>query len=238
MSLGHGKDTKIYAEGYNLTGYFRSGSLSSSADVAETSTFGDADKEYIAGLKDETVSLEGVYDPATGAVDEQLSTALAKDPSLWLIFPQLDTLGNVGFGVSAVETAYEVNADLGDAVMVSAELQSKVGVERLKAHHALAAETATGNAASIDNTASSASGGFGYVMCSAASGTTPTLTVKIQHSTDNSVWADLITFAQITAANAKERLTVAGTVNRYTRATHTIGGTTPSFTYVAAFGRE
>jgi len=51
------------------------------------------------------------------------------------------------------------------------------------------------------------------------------------------VWVDLITFSAATAATSQRR-TVAGTVNRYVREQHTISGSTPSFTYAAAFARR
>jgi hypothetical protein len=63
------------------------------------------------------------------------------------------------------------------------------------------------------------------------------LDVKIQHSTDNVTFADLITFTQATDVTS-QRISVTGTVNRYTRETRTIGGSsTPTFTYAVAFAR-
>jgi len=72
---------------------------------------------------------------------------------------------------------------------------------------------------------------------SAASGTTPTLDVKIQHSPDGSIWHDLGTaFTQKTAVS-KEAKVFTG-IHGYIRASWTIGGTTPSFTFsVLATGR-
>jgi hypothetical protein len=54
-------------------------------------------------------------------------------------------------------------------------------------------------------------------------GTTPTITWKVQHSVDNSVWIDLMTFTLANDATS-ERETVSGTVNRYLRAIRTVGG--------------
>jgi hypothetical protein len=48
---------------------------------------------------------------------------------------------------------------------------------------------------------------------------------KIQHSADNSAWTDLITFTNVTNAPVAERLTVTGTINRYTRHVGTVTGT-------------
>lgn len=71
----------------------------------------------------------------------------------------------------------------------------------------------------------------------AASGTTPTLDVKLQHSPDGAQWTDLGTsFAQKTAVGAEAKVFTG--VHGYIRTVSTIGGTTPSFTYsVYATGR-
>lgn len=72
------------------------------------------------------------------------------------------------------------------------------------------------------------------VVVTAASGTTPTLDIAIQTSKDGSgtglgAWRTIASFAQLTAAGS-ERKSFAG-LDRFVRATSTIGGTTPSFTY-------
>ena len=59
--------------------------------------------------------------------------------------------------------------------------------------------------------------------------------VKLQHSVDNSVWVDLITFTAA-AAPTSETFEVAGTVNRYLRDQRTINASS-SLTYVSGFAR-
>lgn len=63
----------------------------------------------------------------------------------------------------------------------------------------------------------------------AASGTTPTLNVTMQTSSDNATWRSLGTFAQKTAAGS-ERLSFNG-LDKFVRASWVIAGTTPSFTF-------
>jgi hypothetical protein len=57
-------------------------------------------------------------------------------------------------------------------------------------------------------------GGVGYQFVSALSGFTGFIG-KIRSSPDDTTYADLITFTNVTAAPAAERLTVAGTIDRY-----------------------
>ena len=110
-------------------------------------------------------------------------------------------------------------------------------VEEGKVIEALTAQTANGNSSSLDNSASSASGGSGYLQVTAKSGTSPTMAVKVQHSADDSSFADLITFTTASDLTA-ERKTVSGTVNRYLRVNRVVGGSSsPSVTYMVAFSR-
>lgn len=67
------------------------------------------------------------------------------------------------------------------------------------------------------------------LVVSAASGTTPSLTVTIETSKDGSTWRSLGTFTAATAVTS-ERKSFVG-LDRYVRANATISGTTPSFTY-------
>ena len=126
---------------------------------------------------------------------------------------------------------------MSETVSLTVETTPNDGVDHGRVVHAHTAETATGNSTSVDNGASSTNGGVASLHVTAVTGTTPSLTVKVQHSSDNSTFVDLITFTAANAAGSQRR-TVSGTVNRYVRETHTLSGTSPNFTYAAAFARR
>jgi hypothetical protein len=93
---------------------------------------------------------------------------------------------------------------------------------------ASAARTATGTGSAVEM------GDSGILRLTlditAASGTTPTLDVAIQTSQDGSTgWTTVASFAQQTGV-ATVRKVFAG-FDRYARASWTIAGTTPSFTF-------
>lgn len=108
-----------------------------------------------------------------------------------------------------------------------------------------AARTTTTNGSAV-NLASEVTNQFNYlasagpggpalmaiVTCGAASGTTPTLDLKVQYSADGSTgWTDITgaTFTQLTAAGREAIRFVSP--QRYIRIVATIAGTTPSFTF-------
>lgn len=96
--------------------------------------------------------------------------------------------------------------------------------------HALGAETATGTSTGVEV----AKGTVRLALViTAVSGTSPTLDITIETSSDNGVtdaWRSMGTFAQQTATTTGVWKTLSG-ADRYVRSRRTIGGTTPSFTY-------
>ena len=110
-------------------------------------------------------------------------------------------------------------------------------IEDGKILEALGARTTSGNSASLDNSASSANGASGYLQITAVSGTSPTLALTLQHSTDDTTFTTLASFTMAGSIGA-ERITATGTVNRYVRVNAAVGGSgSPSFTYTVAFAR-
>ncbi len=94
-----------------------------------------------------------------------------------------------------------------------------------------------GNLSSVDNSASSANGGAAtlHIPANTVNGNT---TIKVQHSANNSTWADLITFTNVAASTATSEIkAVSGTVNRYLRATASTAGSSGSITFMIAFAR-
>ena len=67
------------------------------------------------------------------------------------------------------------------------------------------------------------------VICTAKSGTTPTMDLTIEGSYDNSTWYPLVKFAQYNAVGTYRRK-IPPNDYLYIRANYDVGGTTPSFT--------
>lgn len=95
--------------------------------------------------------------------------------------------------------------------------------------HASAARTATGNGSAVHVTGDKA---VMFLDCSAASGTSPTLDVKLQGKDPISGnWFDTgDSFAQLTTTGS-ERVEIAALPDADIRCVYTIGGTSPSFTF-------
>lgn len=101
----------------------------------------------------------------------------------------------------------------------------------------LGAKIANWTGTTVDSLALSANGGAAYLEVTAYSGFTGVI-VKVQHSDDDAIWADLATFTNVTAAPNAQRVVVASgvTVNRYLRSVGTVTGS-GSLTLMSGFAR-
>lgn len=240
MTFRHGKDSRLLLAEVPFSGFIRSWEHSSEIELADTTVLGDGGHRWIPGLENGTLTLDGLVDndADAGGQDATLDGALGAAAGSYITAaPEGLALGRRIITIEARESKYAIASPVADAVSFNSEWKAEGRVDVGVALHDLTAQTTTSDGSNVDNTTSTANGGIGVLHVTAATGTTPTLDVKIQHSVDNSVWVDLITFTQATAATS-ERLTVAGTVNRHLRAIWTIAGTTPSFTFAAAFARR
>lgn len=238
MAFVFGAASRVYINGFDASSFFQKAALKGTADTPETTCFGAAAKTYIGGLPDATLALDGFFDGTALAADATLKSILGVDASEFVLLPGGDAFGNRGYGFSGDEKTYEIASDIGDAVKVSCEAQSSSGMESLLVAQPLTALTVTTTTTSIDNAAGTSAGLSAFLVVTAVSGTTPQVAAKIQHSTDNSTFTDLVAFSNVTTANQSQRVSVAGTVNRYVRALLTISGTTPSLTCWVGFSRK
>ena len=238
MAFIHGKDTVVLLGKDNVTTYFSEHTASVEVDMHDTTVYGKSAKTYLPGLIDGTVSLSGLWDGAASAIDSILAALVGAAASVFTAGPAGTTIGNRAELASLLETSYEIDDSVSEVVGISVEGQADDRVETGIFLHNLTAETATGNAASQDNGGASSNGGVAHLHLTAVTGTSPTNTVLVEHSTNGSSWSTLVTFTALAGTTISERKTVTGTVNRYLRASWTIAGTTPSYTFAVAFARR
>ena len=241
MAFIHGKGTIVLCNEFDLSSYFKEAGISRSAETADTTTFGKSAKTYITGLTDGTLSLSGLFEGSANAIDQELTDILGSNNGMVITVAPTGTIaiGDRCISLTGELTSYEISAPVGDVVSASSQFQSDEGIGAAISLHALTAETATVSSSSVDNSASTANGGFGTLHVTANTNNNNGV-FKVQHSSDNSTWADLVTFSTVaTTVKTAERITVASgtTVNRYIRSTFTTAGT-GSTTYHINFARR
>jgi hypothetical protein len=244
----HGKNTAVYVDEFDLTSYFTDVSITQENEVAETTAFGDTNKSYLLGLRAGTLSMSGMWSADTDGSDEELQALLGNATTPLLTVRE----GAAAIGGSAViaqanETSYAISSPVADVHTVSADFEctpnqvsnltfALAGGVQLTAGASIA-HGSLGALSSVDNAASSANGGAAtlHIPTNTVNGNT---TIKVQHSANDSSWADLLSFTVVGASTKTSEIkAVSGTVNRYLRVSASTAGSSGSITFMVAFAR-
>jgi hypothetical protein len=209
----------LLLDGMDILGTNTEIDIDKEAVLEDVTTLGIADEAWAAvGIKRGALTQKGFYDDAANSSNAALvGVGTSRVACIGL---EGNTLGKKFIGwAGAIVAKYVRQASRSAFHKADADFQVSGPVEDGVILHRLEAETTDpGTETSHDNAASSANGGSGYLEVTALTlGGFTNVVIKIRHSTDNSVFVDLITFTAVTAAPAAQRLTVAGTINRYTR---------------------
>lgn len=119
MAFVHGKDSYFKVASTDLSAYLNSISVSRSADTAETTTFSSGTKTFIAGLKDATITLSGMFDATVySTIAGWLGTS-----QTWEYGPAGSGSGKVKVSGSGIVTAVEMASAVGEAVTANITMQ-------------------------------------------------------------------------------------------------------------------
>ena len=226
MAKESGLNVRLYVMGYDLSGDANAvDSMGYTQNLMETTPLNSAAATRIVGLADGGLTVNGYFDNATGKIHPTFTSNSGKLPTAdqVVLVPMGASVGDPSVGISAKEADYSVSRSSGSAITVSSSFNGNgMGGEfgvMLTAHDDTHSSASSGS--SVDNSASSSSGGSGYLQAiSLGSGS---VIVKIQESTNDSSWTDLMTFSTVGTSDVStaERLTMSGTVARYLRVTST-----------------
>lgn len=234
------KDQKFYVASYDLTGDTSTVSIEHSAADLDVTAFGDSSVSRIAGLESITLSQEGFYQAGSGSVDEALSTRLGGAMRPITVGKSSGTDGDAAWMFNATTFSYTPFGAVGEATPFSTSAASdSVLVDATFLHDDSAAETSTGNGTARQLGAVAAGETlYASLHVLAASGTTPTLDVTIESDDDSGMAspATQITFTQATGTTSEWQTAAGAITDDWFRVAFTIGGGSPSFTFVVAVG--
>lgn len=120
MAAVHGSNSYVSIDGDVVGVYLDQASLNKMIETAETTAFGDDDKEFIPGLRDSTLSISGHWDSTgDGFVADWDDGAVVA----CIVGPQGNTATNVRYTFNALLTNYSIDSPVGGRVSFSAALQ-------------------------------------------------------------------------------------------------------------------
>lgn len=201
----------------------------------------DTSAAVIPGLKDASLTVQCQFDKDNAAGDvgpyllAQVSASAGQPAS---VAPRGFTVGYPVWVGDDYLASIAPSSSVDGLVVQPLTFTSRGAAAWGHALTALQTVTSTTTGTSVDFIgAPTTSGAVANLHVTAISGT-PTFTVTIQDSADNSSWSTIGTFTALSASKGAQRLSIAGTIRRYLRAVGTVsGGTTPSITYQVSMAR-
>lgn len=234
MAFAHGSSTVVLVNEKVVSTEVSGWGMSHSRAVSEVTvvgqTAGAAGARFVPGLMSGTLSLRGPWDTGTTGLQKEITDAVGVDNVfVATCLPDGVAIGKPAFFCVGDPTDHTIDSLVADAVGFTFQAQADDSVDMGYVIHALAAETADGNGTAVDRGATpltpTTHGAAVAIHVTAYSGLT-SAAIKVQHSTDNSTWADLVAFTSVTAIGSERKLVADGTtVNRYLRVVTDVTGT-------------
>lgn len=239
MAFAGSKSSRVLLGPLSLSCSLRSVGFNLSTDTHDVTTLCDSAHVSIPTLTSGTASFDGPLDLDTTA---NLPFDILSDN--WRSGELPCTYGPAGLAAGAavilgslIETDFTVQSSPSTSVDWSATGEVNGAVDVGRSIVDVGAVTIDGSSASLDGGASSANGGVAQLHVTAFTGFSSD-DIIVEHSANDSTWATLATFTQVTGLTS-QRVTVAAgtTVNRYLRVTHNVTGS-GSITVQVSFARR
>lgn len=228
----------IYMGGYEISNDINSVAIDADVDVVDVTGFGSDSREYLPGFKGVRIAASGFYNPARG--DLALTNEISQSSTLISVVTD-NTYGSVAFFSRNVFGTYKpFSAAVGQAGLFEFQAQTTTppfvrGALLFRGADILG--TSNGMPVEAGAIGSTQTGYVGLHVFS-ASGTTPSLTVKIV-SDDNSGFTsqtERLAFSAATEISSQWGSISGPVTDTYWRVDWVISGTSPSFGFSVVFG--
>jgi hypothetical protein len=220
-------------------------SHSRKADKIDGSGFGTRVKNDLPGMQEASITIKGLAAMERGALNSVLNSWLGRKTPVnaWYALQGLTAGSPITMQPSSVMDA-SVSAKLKDALDFNLELGARGAYDdgTILLSPAALLTGSSGTGAVDDNTlfggATTTGGAAQLHVWALDGGTTPSVTVKIQHSPDGSTWTDLVTFtSKSTPGSQRITLPSTTTVNAQVQASWTTTGTPTGVQVLLGFAR-
>jgi hypothetical protein len=236
-------NVRCFAVGVDLTGVSNKLELSSEVEAKETTNHGSGGfKEVVGGLASAEISGEGQWEAGDVTKVDDASWAQLGGVGPWSVSANnAAAVGDLAYFTQALRCDHKIGDAVGEVAPWTASAKSSWPLVRGQfAHPPGTARTATGTGTGLNLGAVAVNKRlYAALHVLSVSGTTPSLTVRVESSADNT-FASPTTRLTFTAATVVggQALRTAGTAvtDAWWRVAWTISGTTPSFLFAAALG--
>lgn len=215
------------------------------ADKIDTSGFGTRVRSSLPGLQDGSLKIKGLATMDRGTLNWQIGQWFGRTSPVnaWFALEGLNALSPITMQPSSIIDA-SVMAKLKDAVDFDLELDARGayddGFILLSPGTLLTTSSGTGSLLDDSNYGGATTYGAAAQLHVWAfdGGTTPSVTVTIQHSPDGTTWTNLITFSAASTVGSQRIVVPAGTtINQKIQAIWTVTGSPTDVQVLCGFSR-
>lgn len=227
-------DCEVWADDYNLTSVANSVDASVEVEEVDVTTFAaGGHRQFIGGLQQSQVQVMTFTDYTVDAKDLD-----GESNVLLTLVPEGNDQGNTALTLTGLTTAVNEGGAVGEARKTDLTFRGDSATGPLfgKLLQPKVTRTTSGSSAALQLGAVSGTQKI-YLACHvlAASGTSPTMTVKLQSgTTSGGATTDRITLTQFTGTGVELKSLAGAVTDTWWRITATVGGTNPSFTLACA----
>lgn len=243
MAKVSGLDTRLYVEGYDLSGDASSlGSAGYSQNLLDVTTLDSSAVKRLVGEASGQMAVNVWFDAATGKSHAVFTSLAGKQPTAdqTVLVPLGSAVGSKNASIVAKQSDYSVSSAPGSAVTGVVNYSStgsplEFGT-MVTAHDDTITSSTSGS--SVDDSTSSSNGGswvYQILAFSAVGGNARWL-VNLQHSTNDSSFSDVIS-AYVTGVGAA-RGEFTGTLNRYVKNRVVLDASSGSITFAIGYTRD
>lgn len=236
-------DARIYYASLDATGFSNKVDFAATVDDLDRTTFAsNGAHERTGGLFDSQAAIEGFWDVGDlSKPDDVLWANLGLSAQPLTVLPTSGAVGSLAYLTKVMQVSYKPGADEGKLLAWSADMSGTQPVARgmiLHPQGTARTSTGTGTATQLGAVTVAQRMYANLHVFSIAGTSTPTLTVKLQSSVDNTFGSptDRITFTAATALTGQSSSVLGAVTDTWWRAQWTISGTTPSFLFALSAG--
>lgn len=234
-------DCRIYVEGADLTGFGNKVELSATAADIDRTVFGDQGwTGRVAGVWDSSISLDGLWQAGDLSMPDDMWWQQLGQGTPVTVVPTSGAVGSLAYLTKALPGSYKAGGQHGKLLEWSASLKGSSPLVRGQVMHPQgAARTSSGVGTAYQLGALAAAQRLWvnlHVM--SVAGTTPSITVRVESSVDNTWSAPTtrFTFAADTVLDGQAGSVLGAVTDTWWRAAWSITGTTPSILFAVAAG--
>lgn len=235
-------DARIYLESADLTGWSNKVETTPTAAEEDITNFASGGwKQRTGGLFDTDVALEGFFEQLDiSRPDDMFWANLGSNQAALTVMPTSGAAGVVTYLTRGQVMDYKPGGSVGKVLPWSAALKGNWPFVRgLVLHPQGTARTSTGTGTGFQiGAVGAAQRMYACLHVLSVSGTTPSITVSLQSSVDNTFSSPTtrITFAADTGLDGQALSLLGAVTDQWWRAAWTISGTAPSFLFAVSAG--